>query len=110
MQAAYRLASQAMVPGADTADIYESVVDLYGARGWDRYFVHHISHGLGLGGDGPRCARGVSDILQVGDALSCEPGCYVPGIGGARVESMIYVGKHGPEELTTTPIDPVLGT
>jgi len=109
VQAAYRLASQAMVPGADTADIYRSVVEHYRVRGWDRYFVHHISHGLGLGGDGPRCARGASDILQVGDALSCEPGCYVPGIGGARVESMIHVGEAGPEELTTTPIDPELG-
>lgn len=109
VQSAYRLASQAMVPGADTAVIYQSVVDHYAAQGWDRYFVHHISHGLGLGGDLPRCARGARDILQVGDALSCEPGCYVPGIGGARVEDMIYVGEDGPEALTRTPLDPELG-
>jgi Xaa-Pro aminopeptidase len=110
VQDAYRLASQAMVPGADTAEIYQSVVDHYAARGWDRYFVHHIGHGLGLGGDLPRCARGVSYTLQAGDALSCEPGCYVPGMGGARVEDMIYVSENGPESLTKTPIDPILGT
>ncbi|MFH1567501.1 MAG: Xaa-Pro peptidase family protein [Gemmatimonadota bacterium] len=109
VQAAYGLASQAMVPGADTAAIYRSVVEHFARKGWDRYFVHHVSHGLGLGGDLPRCARGVSDTLEVGDALSCEPGCYVPRLGGARVENMIYVGKGGPEELTRTPMDPQLG-
>ena len=110
VQEAYRLASGAMVPGASTSAIYQSVVDHYAARDRDRYFVHHISHGLGLGGDLPRCARGVDDTLQAGDALSCEPGCYVPGVGGARVENMILVGADGPEELTKTPMDPALGT
>lgn len=109
VQQAYRMASTAMVPGAQARDIYQSVVDLYAGRGWDGYFVHHISHGLGLGGDRPRVARDVDEVLQVGDALSCEPGCYVPGIGGARVENMILVTESGPEELTRTPIDPVLG-
>ncbi|HJP29520.1 MAG TPA: Xaa-Pro peptidase family protein [Candidatus Latescibacteria bacterium] len=109
VQQAYKLASSAMVPGARAGEIYQSVVDHYAATDMDRYFVHHLSHGLGLGGDLPRVARGGEDVLQVGDALSCEPGCYVPGIGGARVENMILVTADGPEELTRTPIDPELG-
>jgi Xaa-Pro aminopeptidase len=110
VQEAYRLASSAMVPGARAADIYQSVVDLYATKGWEQYFVHHISHGLGLGGDLPRVARGGDMVLQAGDALSCEPGCYVPGLGGARVENMILVTDDGPEELTRTPIDPAMGS
>ncbi len=110
VQEAYRLASRAMKPGASTAAIYQSVVEHYAARGWARYFYHHIGHGLGLGGDLPRCAGDVDFTLQVGDALSCEPGCYVPGLGGARVENMIYVGADGPQELTRAPIDPELGS
>ncbi len=106
---AYRNASQAMVPGADGRRIYQGVVDTYAAKGWAKYFVHHLSHGLGLGSDQPGINRESADVLQVGDALSCEPGVYVPGIGGARVENMIYVSAAGPEELTKCPIVPPLG-
>lgn len=109
VQDAYRLASSAMRPGARSGEIYQSVVDHYAAKGWDRYFVHHVSHGLGLGGDLPGVVRGGEDVLREGDALSCEPGCYVPGLGGARVENMILVTKDGPEELTKTPMDPEMG-
>jgi Xaa-Pro aminopeptidase len=106
---AYRTASQAMVPGAEGRRIYQSVVDTYAARGWAKYFVHHLSHGLGLGNDRPGINREGGDVLQAGDALSCEPGIYVPGVGGARVENMIYVSEKGPEELTRCPIVPELG-
>jgi Xaa-Pro aminopeptidase len=106
---AYRTASQAMVPGAEGRKIYQSVVDTYAAKGWAKYFVHHLSHGLGLGGDRPGINREGGDVLQAGDALSCEPGIYVPGVGGARVENMIYVSEKGPEELTKCPIVPPLG-
>ena len=109
VQEAYRIGSQAMAPGADGKDIYQSVVDHYAARGWDQYFIHHLSHGLGLGGDRPRIAADGADVLQVGDALSCEPGLYIPGLGGARVENMIYVGEDGPEELTRCPLDLCMG-
>ena len=43
------------------------------------------------------------------DALSCEPGLYIPGLGGARVENMIYVGEDGPEELTRCPLHLCMG-
>lgn len=106
---AYHTASQAMVPGAEGRRIYQSVVDIYAAKGWAKYFVHHLSHGLGLGSDRPGINRDSGDVLQAGDALSCEPGVYVPGLGGARVENMIYVSEKGPEELTKCPIVPELG-
>lgn len=94
-----------MYPGADGADIYRRVVACFAEQGWETYYVHHLSHGLGLGGDAPRIGREIADVLQVGDALSCEPGVYVPGLGGARVENMIYVGPDGPEALTKCPLD-----
>ncbi len=109
VQEAYTLGSQAMVPGADGKVIYQSVVDHFAAKGWDKYYVHHLSHGLGLGGDWPRIAPDGADILEVGDALSCEPGVYIPGLGGARVENMIYVDNGGPEELTKSPLDLPMG-
>lgn len=109
VQAAYRLGAAAMVPGADGKVIYQSIVDHFVAKEWGPYFVHHLSHGLGLGRDRPRIAADGADILQVGDALSCEPGVYIPGVGGARVENMIYVDEDGPEELTKSPLDLPMG-
>ncbi len=109
VQQAYRIASQGLKPGASAASIYQSVVDLYDRKGWAPFFVHHISHGLGLGGDLPGVAAGVEETLRAGDALSCEPGVYVPGVGGARVENMIYITPEGPEELTRCPLDPPMG-
>lgn len=105
VQRAYRTGAEAMYPGADGADIYRRVVACFAEQGWETYYVHHLSHGLGLGGDAPRIGREIADVLQVGDALSCEPGIYVPGLGGARVENMIYVGPDGPEALTKCPLD-----
>lgn len=105
VQRAYRTGAGAMRPGADGRQIYRQVVECFAERDWASYYVHHLSHGLGLGGDVPRIGRDAADVLQVGDALSCEPGAYIPGIGGARVENMIYVGAEGPEELTKCPLD-----
>jgi Xaa-Pro aminopeptidase len=49
------------------------------------------------------------DILQVGDTLSCEPGVYLPGIGGARFENMRYIDEAGAEELTQARANPAVG-
>lgn len=109
VQEAYRTGVRAMRPGADGKDIYKQVVDCFAAEGWRQFYVHHLSHGLGLGGDRPRIGSEVADVLAEGDALSCEPGIYVPGVGGARVENMIYVGADGAEELTRCALDLPMG-
>ncbi len=109
VQAAYRATRDAMRPGVRSADLYQITVDLLQAKGWRQYFPHHISHGLGLGGDLPRVALDSEDVLQVGDTFSCEPGVYIPGLGGARFENMLYLGENGIEELTQSPVDPVVG-
>jgi Xaa-Pro aminopeptidase len=109
VQEAYRQSVAAMRPGAASPDLYRITTDLLESKGWRKYFPHHISHGLGLGGDLPRIAEGSDDVLQVGDALSCEPGCYIPGTGGARFENMLVLTENGIEELTKSPVDPVTG-
>jgi Xaa-Pro aminopeptidase len=109
VQEAYRATIAAMCPGATSPNLYAITTDLLQRRGWRRYFPHHISHGLGLGGDLPRISATSTDVLQVGDALSCEPGVYIPGVGGARFENMLYLGPDGVEELTHSPVDPVVG-
>jgi Xaa-Pro aminopeptidase len=107
VQEAYRKTVAAMRPGASSPDLYRITTDLMESKGWRKYFPHHISHGLGLGGDLPRVAEGSDDVLQVGDAFSCEPGVYIPGIGGARFENMLLLTEQGIEELTKSPVDPL---
>lgn len=107
VQTVYRATRDAMRPGATSAELYFITVDLLAQKGWRQYFPHHISHGLGLGGDLPRVAADADDTLQVGDALSCEPGVYIPGVGGARFENMLIITAVGAEELTLSPANPV---
>ena len=109
IQTAYKQTVAAMRPGASSSELYAITVNLLKEHGWAEYFPHHISHGLGLGGDLPRVAADSDDVLQVGDALSCEPGVYVPGLGGARFENMLLVTENGVEALTQSPDDPVTG-
>lgn len=109
VQTAYKTTVSAMRPGVSSRELYAITVNLLKDYGWAEYFPHHISHGLGLGGDLPRVAADSDDVLQVGDALSCEPGVYVPGLGGARFENMLIVSADGVEALTQSPVDPVTG-
>jgi Xaa-Pro aminopeptidase len=109
VQKAYRDTVAAMRPGASSPDLYRITTDLMESKGWRKNFFHHVSHGLGLGGDLPRINEGSNDVLQVGDAFSCEPGVYITGIGGARFENMLLLTEHGVEQLTKCPDDPVVG-
>ncbi len=109
VQEAYRLTRDAMRPGANTRELYQITVDHLAAKGWRDYFPHHISHGLGLGGDLPWVNATSEDRLQEGDTLSCEPGVYLPGVGGARFENMLHITAAGAEELTHAPINPPVG-
>lgn len=100
----------ALLPGARAQDIYAIHCRNMERKGWRKYFVHHISHGVGLGGSdaGPSVNASSQDVLRVDDVISCEPGVYVPGIGGARVEDIVHITNDGPVPLTRSAIDRVI--
>jgi Xaa-Pro aminopeptidase len=72
----------------------------------DQYFVHSTGHGLGLEvHEDPRVAKGQKQILEPGNVVTIEPGVYVPGIGGVRIEDDVAVHEGSTEVLTRTPRD-----
>jgi len=75
-------------------------------RGLARFFTHSTGHGVGLEThEMPRLARGEKTRLQTGHVVTVEPGVYLEGWGGIRIEDTIWVGPAGPEILTPAPKD-----
>jgi Xaa-Pro aminopeptidase len=72
----------------------------------DHYFVHSTGHGLGLEvHEDPRVARGQKQVLVPGNVITIEPGVYVPGVGGIRIEDDVAVHADRTEVLTRVPRD-----
>ena len=68
------------------------------------YFSHGTGHGVGLDvHEAPRLASGREETLQAGMVVTVEPGVYLPGVWGIRIEATVLVKEEGCEILTRTP-------
>lgn len=83
--------------------------DLIVEAGYGDYFGHGLGHGVGLAvHEGPRASRLSEDTFEVGMSLTVEPGIYLPGEFGVRIEDLVIIGKDGIEILSNTPKRPVV--
>lgn len=74
--------------------------------GYDGYFSHSLSHGLGIDvHEAPYCNTVSTDILVPGNVISDEPGIYIPGKFGVRIEDCIIIREDGCENLCSLPKD-----
>jgi Xaa-Pro aminopeptidase len=100
-QAAAVAATQA---GTTCGDVDAAARGVLARYRLDRYFVHSTGHGLGLEvHEDPRVARGQKHILVPGNVITIEPGVYVPGVGGIRIEDDVAVHAGRTEVLTHFP-------
>jgi Xaa-Pro aminopeptidase len=71
--------------------------------GYGEYFVHRTGHGMGIDGHEPPYITATSEtVLEEGMVFSIEPGIYVPGRHGARIEDIVAVTEGGVERLNRT--------
>ena len=102
VQEAQEAAEQAMRQGLKGSTVDAIARNLIEAAGHGEHFGHGLGHGLGLAvHESPRASKTSQDMLQAGMVITVEPGIYVEGWGGVRIEDLIVVREQGIEILTT---------
>jgi Xaa-Pro aminopeptidase len=87
--------------GASCLTVYQTVRGVFEKAGVAEYFPHHAGHGLGLTHpEAPYFVRGANESLLAGDVVTLEPGLYVPGVGGIRIEHNYLITDRGYERLS----------
>lgn len=101
---AQETALAAVRPGPEGRAIDAIARDLITAAGHGDHFGHGLGHGVGLGiHEAPRLARTATARLEAGNVVTVEPGIYLPGRGGARIEDLVAVTEDGHDVLSGTP-------
>lgn len=87
-------------PRAEAAKIDAFSRTIFGSSFMD-YFIHGLGHGVGLAvHEAPTLSRISKDILEAGNVVTDEPGIYIHGYGGARIEDTVLVTREGCNKLT----------
>ena len=99
--AALSAGEQALKPGASCRGVYQALAGVFAAAGRREAFPHHAGHGIGLSHpEAPAFVPESEETLDSGEVVTLEPGIYVEGIGGVRIEHNYLVTPGGYERLT----------
>lgn len=101
---AQQAALEAVKPGKSVGEVDQAARNLLQRRRLAKFFTHSTGHGVGLEiHESPRIAAGQPEQLRPGMVITVEPGVYVPGKWGVRVEDTVVVTDSGCEVLTQSP-------
>jgi Xaa-Pro aminopeptidase len=92
---------EAVRPGASGPGVDSAARDRIEAAGFGEAFGHGLGHGVGLlVHEDPRLAQESRSTLAVGNVVTVEPGIYLSGLGGIRIEDLVIVQDDGPDILS----------
>jgi Xaa-Pro aminopeptidase len=101
LRSAHDLAAAALRPGLSGKDADAIARQAIADAGYGAYFVHGLGHGIGLEvHEAPRLSNLSGDVLAEGDVVTVEPGIYIEGWGGMRLEDDYLITANGAECLT----------
>lgn len=101
---AQRIALEAACPGMPARELDAIARSLIEDAGHGEHFGHGLGHGVGLEiHEAPRLNRESDTILEPGMVITIEPGVYLPGKGGVRIEDLVVITENGCEMLSAAP-------
>jgi len=102
VQHALELGTEQCTPGFSGAEVNSRVTEFIDSTEFKGRFIHSLGHSLGLSvHDGPGLSRIYTKKLEPGMVVTVEPGIYIPGFGGVRIEDDLLITKTKPKVLTT---------
>ncbi len=109
VEEAHQAAFRAYVVGATCESVDRAARDVIEKAGYGQYFTHRVGHGIGLDGhEPPYLVGGNTQPLVAGMTFSDEPGIYIPGEFGIRIEDMVTVTPNGPRRFDRSTHDLVV--
>lgn len=102
---AHRLAAAALGPGKSTVEVDAAARGHIAKSGYGEYFGHGLGHGIGLNvHEEPRLSHmAAGGKLEPGHVVTVEPGIYLPGVGGVRIEDDYLITERGAQCLCSLP-------
>ena len=101
---AHLAAESKAMPGNTLEDVDMAARAVIEKHGYGEFFTHRTGHGLGIDvHEGDSVNTGVKTPIEKGMVFSIEPGIYIPGRFGARIENLVAIGENGPEILHKYP-------